>query len=235
VEEFGVGSAYDEAKPGELFVRIGIGAVRKTDDTPYQRFKTYEIVDPGTWKIEQGKDSIRMTHTLRNHNGYAYTYVKIIRLTRGKPEMVIEHTLKNTGPKRIAVSQYNHNFFVMNNQPTGPGVTVKFPFTLKPTQPFKGDFAENRGNEIVYLKELQAKESAFANFEGSSAPGAYDFQLAHAKAGAAVRITGDQPISKIVYWSIRSTFCPEAYIDLAAEPGREVKWRYTYSFSALPK
>ena len=49
-----------------------------------------------------------------------------------------------------------------------------------------------------------------------------------------MHITGDQPIVKLVYWSIRSTFCPEPYIALSAEPGHEVKWKYTYEFYTLP-
>jgi hypothetical protein len=50
VEEFltnDAGLGYDEAKPGDTFVRIGVGAVRKPDEPSYRQFSTYYIVYPG--------------------------------------------------------------------------------------------------------------------------------------------------------------------------------------------
>ena len=61
VEEFLTSNAalgYDEAKQGESFVRIGVGAVRKPDETSYRRFSTYDIVDPGRWTVNKGADWI---------------------------------------------------------------------------------------------------------------------------------------------------------------------------------
>ena len=43
-------------------------------------------------------------------------------------------------------------------------------------------------------------------------------------------INGDRPIVKQIFWSIRTTACPEPYIQLRAEPGREEKWTITYDF-----
>ncbi len=238
VEEFRTGDAalgYAEAAPGGEFVRIGVGVLRKPQEKSFQTFSTYEIVDPGKWSVKQGKDWIEFTHDLKSPNGYAYRYTKKIRLVKNKPEMVIEHRLKNTGTKRIETSQYNHNFLVIDGQSTGPDASVKFPFDLKPLREFRGGLAENRGNEIVFLKELQKGQSTIAEFQGFGPSAAdYDIRVEHRKAGAGVRIRGDVPLSKIVFWCIRTTFCPEPYVNLAADPGRETKWAYTYEFYDLP-
>ena len=53
-------------------------------------------------------------------------------------------------------------------------------------------------------------------------------------AHAGVRQTSDRPLSKLVFWSIRSTVCPEAYIDMRIEPGKEFHWRIAYDFYTLP-
>ncbi|HYZ87091.1 MAG TPA: hypothetical protein VE621_21930, partial [Bryobacteraceae bacterium] len=47
VEEYGVdgGLGYQDAKPGETFLRIGVGALRKPEEAKYERFRTYDIVD----------------------------------------------------------------------------------------------------------------------------------------------------------------------------------------------
>lgn len=238
VEEFRSedgGLGYAEAAPGGTFVRIGVGAVRKPEEKTYQLFRTYEIVDPGKWTVKNGRDWIEFTHTLADTNGYAYRYTKRVALVKGKPEMVLEHSLENTGRKAIRTQQYNHNFFMFDGQPTGPEASVKFPFELKLKAPIRGDAGELRGSEIRYKRELQKRESVYAELEGFGPTSShYDVRMEHAKAGAGVRITSDQPIAKLVYWSIATTFCPEPYIDLSVEPGKKTRWNYRYAFYTLP-
>jgi hypothetical protein len=237
VEEFKTGDAalgYTDAQPGGIFVRIGVGALRKPEERQFNSFRTYDIVDGGRWQVEKKKDQVRFTHTL-GAEGYAYVYKKTVRLVKGKSTMVLEHELKNTGSKKIETSQYDHNFFMMDNQPTGPDASVRFPFALQPVRPFQGNLAETRGGEIIFNKELQPKQSVYGEFKGFG-PGAadYDIRLEHKKAGAGVRIRGDVPLEKVVFWSIRTTFCPEPYVKLTVEPGKTVRWTYTYDFYDLP-
>jgi hypothetical protein len=236
VEDFrtrGAGLGFDEAKAGGNFVRIGVGVVRRPDDAAYQAFHTYEIVDPGYWKVNRSADAIAFTHTLTGPNGYAYVYRKTLRLAKGKPTLTILHWLRNTGEKTIETSQYNHNFFVMDGQPTGPDTSVTFRFAPRAARDLKG-LAEVAGKQIVYKKELAKGESVFTEIEGfGKSKHDYDVRLENRKAGTGVRITGDRPIAKMNYWSIRSTVCPEPYIDLKVEPGRETTWAYTYEFYTL--
>jgi hypothetical protein len=239
VEEFRSedgGLGYAEAQPGGTFVRIGVGVVRKPEEKEYGAFKTYDIVDNGKWNVRHGPDWIEFTHELRDGNGYAYLYTKTIRLAKDKPEMTIEHSLKNTGTKPIQTWQYDHNFFMLDNAPTGPDSVVQFPFELQPTQPMRGTAAEPKGRNIVYSRELQSGgDSVYGEFKGfGNTASDYDFHLENKKAGTGVEIIGDQPISKLVFWSIRTTFCPEAYIDIRVEPGKDFKWNYRYKFYEVP-
>ena len=96
---------------------------------PLARITT--VVDHGKWTVNTRKDRVTFTHELTDPSGYSYRYTKTVRLTKGKPELVLEHSLKNTGKKTIATSVYNHNFFIIDHQPTGPSITVKFPFEVK--------------------------------------------------------------------------------------------------------
>ncbi len=240
VEEFrsedgGIG--YGDAKVGGTFVRIGVGVVTKPEEKEYAPFKTYDIVDHGKWKIKHGRDWIQFTQDLNASNGYAYQYTKTVRLSKNAAEMVIEHALKNKGDKPIHTWQYNHNFFMLDNAPTGPDSVVQFPFDLKLVQPMRGTAAEPRGRNVVYSRELQAGgESVYGEFTGFGKTASdYDVHLENRKAGTGVEIIGDQPISKLVFWSIRTTFCPEAYIDLRIVPGRAMKWSYKYKFYELAK
>jgi hypothetical protein len=223
--------------PGGTFLRIGVGVVQKpAGETKYVRFKTYDIVDPGKRGVRQDKDWIEFTHDVTGAaSGYGYHYTKTIRLKKNQNVMVIEHALKNTGTKPIVTSQYNHNFFVIDGQPSGPGNRVLFTFPLKPDHFMSAGAVQVQGKEISYLKELQTGQSALGEFSGFGPTASdYDIRLEHGKAGAGVRITGSLPMSKLVFWSIRTTFCPEAYVDLNIAPGAETKWTYTYEFYDLP-
>lgn len=243
VEEFiknDTSIGYGEDKTGGTFIRIGVGIVRKpAGETKYERFKTYEIVDPGKWSVKRGTDWIAFTHDLTGSasglGGYAYRYTKTIRLKKNQDVMVIEHSLKNTGSKPIATSQYNHNFFVMDAKPSGPGNRVQFAFPLKAEQFNSAGAVEVRGKELVYLKELAPGQSAYGEFTGfGKSASDYDIRVEHGKADAGVHITGNLPLSKLVFWSIQSTFCPEAYVDINVAPGAELKWAYNYEFYDLP-
>jgi hypothetical protein len=233
VEEFrteGGGLGYTEAKAGGTFIRIGVGAVRKPDEPAYRTFGTYDIVNPGKWNVRKGGDWIEFTHELKDDSGYAYVYRKTVRLVKGKPGMRIEHSLKNTGRRAIETLQYNHNFFTIDRQTTGPDITVKFPFDLSPKADFKG-LAEVRGGELVYLRQLEKGQSVFSQFEGYGKTAKdYDVRIENRKTGAGVRIVGDQPLARVVFWSIHTTVCPEPYIAIQAEPGREFRWNIDYSF-----
>jgi hypothetical protein len=229
------GPGYAEAAVGGTFIRIGVGVVKKPEERGFQAFRTYDITDPGKWKIRKGKDWIEFTHDLKDSTGYGYRYTKKIRLVKGKSEMVIEHALKNTGKKPIESTQYNHNFFVIDGKPTGPDASVKFPFELTPSESrFNPELAEVRGKEIAYKKELVRGQSVYTHLSGfSNNPSDYDIRIENKAAGAGVRIKGDVPLSKVVFWSIRTTLCPEPYIDVNVEPGKEKKWTYTYEFYNL--
>ena len=237
VEEFltqDAGLGYQEAKPGGSFIRIGVGVVRKPEEAAYRRFNTYEIIDPGKWTLRTTPDSVEFVHELSSDTGYAYTYRKTVRLAKDKPVMTLEHSLRNTGSRVIGTSVYNHNFFVIDGQPTGPDSVVRFPFEARATRDLK-DLAEVRTRELVYLKELQKGQSVFTEVDGFGATARdYDIRLENRKAGAGVRITGDRPIAKLVFWSIRTTFCPEPYIDMRIEPGSESAWKIAYEFYTLP-
>ncbi len=70
------------------------------------------------------------------------------------------------------------------------------------------------------------------NSRGSAATVAdYDFRMEQRDTGAAVRIRGDRPLTRLVFWSAARTVCPEPYVDASVDPGQETTWRITYEFS----
>ena len=127
-DEFGQ-LGWEETKAGGKFIKIGVGALRKPEEGAYDKFKLYEIADPGKWTVRKTPDSVEFTHELADPaSGYGYVYRKVLRLTKGQPEMVLEHALKNSGRRAIQTDVYNHNFLVLDGAPPGPGLTSPFRF-----------------------------------------------------------------------------------------------------------
>jgi hypothetical protein len=236
VEEFltrGAGLGYDEAKPGECFVKIGVGALRKPEEKAFRQFHIYEICDTGKWTVRRGPDWVEFVQELPAANGYAYTYRKKVSVRDNPPGLVLEHSLKNTGRKTIETSVYEHNFFMLDGQPTGPDTVLSFPFAPRAISDLKG-LAEIRGNDVVYLRELARGQTVLTGLEGFGASAKdYDIRVENRKTGAGVRQTSDRPISKLMLWSVRTTVCPEAYIDLRIEPQQETNWRIAYEFYSV--
>jgi hypothetical protein len=238
VEEFlthDAGLGYEAAKMGGNFVRIGVGVVKRSEEKEYERFKTYDIVDPGKRRVRSGEDWIEFRHELASDTGYAYVYTKTVRLAKDGPVMTLEHSLRNTGKKVIDTDVYDHNFFVIDGKPTGPESVVRFHFNAKHTKDLK-ELADVRAGDVVYRKELEKGQSVFTELEGFGPTDSdYDIRLENRSAGAGVRIVGDRPLVKLVFWSIRTTFCPEPYIAMRIDPGSEATWKITYEFYTLPE
>src|ERR1017187_3259485 len=167
VEEFltnGMGLGYEEAKAGQSFVKIGVGAVRKPEEPAFRQFNTYDITDNGKWTINKTAGFVEFTQELSDTSGYAYIYKKTVRLVPGKPEMVLEHSLRNTGKKPISTSVYEHNFYMLDHQPAGPDYTVRFPFEVHAQANLHGA-AEARGKEF-YLPEGVAGSPVVVHRDG---------------------------------------------------------------------
>jgi hypothetical protein len=223
---------YAEAAAGDTFLKIGVGVLRKPQEERYSAFNRYEIVDAGKWTVQSGGDRVEFVQEI-HHGDYGYVYRKIVRLSEGKPEMVLEHELKNTGRRSIETSVYNHNFFVIDKQPSGPDFTISFPFELRASQPMEG-YAQVGGKQIRYLKTLANDDRAFTAIEGFGASASdNDIRVENSKTRAGVRVRGDQPLSRIYFWTIATVLSPEAYNHMRIAPGEAASWKLTYEFYTI--
>lgn len=231
VEEFSA-LGFDEAPVGGAFLRIGVGSLVKPDDKNFSFAKTYEIENPGTWKVRKFRDKVEFTHTLTDAAGYSYIYKKTVRLAAGRPAMVLEHSLTNTGQKSIETSVYNHNFFMIDQVPTGPDVKISFPFEITAEGKGFGTVADTKNKAIIFNKELPKNEYVYtAGVQGfKNTADDYDISIENLKTNAGVRITGDVPMEKLVFWACSTTSCPEPYIRIAAKSGEKVSWKIEYEF-----
>ena len=233
VEEF-IGAdesalGYAEAKSGATFCKIGVGALSKINNAPYSSYINYPIVNGGERSVKSGTDWIEFTQQVDCGSGYGYEYTKTIRLLKDEPVMTIEHHLVNTGAKAMATQVYDHNFLIIDHQGAGPGIEITFPFVPKPTKTLD-PLAEVRGKQLVFPKELRGKDTLYAEFQGfGKTAGDYEIRVENKSTGAGVVVTCDQPLANLGLWAVRTVVAPEPYIAISVPPGRDFRWKYTYT------
>ena len=177
------------------------------------------MLNEGKRGFSSTKTSARYTQSISGDaSGYGYSYVKTVRLVPGKPQMLIEHVLTNTGKKAIDTKVYCHNFLTLG---TGnENVAITAPFDIKPGKPFAADAAAVDGKTFRYLRAVKEGESVTSPITGFGPNVSdYDFKVVNTKTGFGQRIRADQPLAQINFWSIRTNVSWEPYIAIALKPG----------------
>ena len=223
---------YAQAKAGDLFVKLGVGVLRKLDDSPYQFMTTYPLVDGGKWTVQARRSEVSFRQQLQSPIGIAYDYEKTVKLDRREPVLILQHSLKNTGTKTIDTEVYDHDFFMLDGAPTGPGMVIRLAFEPKAEQSLE-PLAVIQNKEILYQYPLKPGQSAYSFLTGfSNSPSDYNITVENQRTGVGVEQTADVPISRFNFWSIQTTICPEAYIHLVIAPGKTAHWNIRYRFYA---
>jgi hypothetical protein len=222
------GLGYNETEAGGKFIRIGVGILEKPDEKEYQWDHTYKILDYGKWTVDKGKDWIEFKHELNSEMGWGYVYTKRIELKKNEPGFTITHILRNTGSRLIETDQFNHNFFVMDDQMIGPDFTVSFPFAVKTESDLK-DLVKIENNELFFTREL-TEGSIWLLLEGyGNDERDHNITVKNNKTGAGVQFKVNKPISRLAFWATTTTLCPENFISISVAPGGEEKWVSDYT------
>jgi len=218
-----------EVDPGETFMIIGVGNVEKPDDGKNYFFATqYKIVDPGKWTVSHGKDWVEFTHKISDTKGYGYIYVKRMELTKDTPQLVIQHSLKNTGTRNLNTSQFCHNFFCLDNDNIGKNYTMEFFFPaifkqdLKPVTTIKD-------NKMIYMEDVEGE--LLSTIEGYDDSVSHNhFIIKNKRTRAGVDIKGDFSVDFLFFYANKSSICPEVFVNISLEPGETQKWETIYTF-----
>jgi len=223
------GLGYAEAAPGEGFIRLGVGIIEKGNETEYNEdIDNYKILDNGKWKVKSGDDWISFTHTIKSDFGYAYVYKKTIKLVANG--FHIQHSLKNTGEKKIVTDQYNFNSFVMDNQEVGTAFHIKYPFRTDTKSDTK-NLVKVGGLDVEFLKNFDSDDNVLVKVEGFKTDSLFNkFSIENKLAGAGVLVSTDQSLIEAQVWANQKMLSPQHTIQISVEPGGEQIWTSKYIF-----
>ena len=227
-EEFGE-AFFDEAKPGETFLKIGVGLLVRPDDAPYDHFRLYEVADAGRRENTLKGRVLTMRHVLDG----VYDYSKVITL--GKlGEMTIAHMLTNTGSRVVSSHIYNHNFFTFNSFSIRSGREVEFPYIVTGVWREAYDSVlETPARNIGFTRKLRKGESVFCGglhslFDEKSP---YDFRILHRGTGMAVQVNSPAPYDRANFWANHRVACFEPFVDFRIAPGETFRQEICYQLS----
>lgn len=239
-EFLGVGTepapGHHAAGPGGVFLKPGVGLLRRPARGEYDRFSPAEVADPGKWEVRTEPQAVTFVHRLDDPaSRFGYRYRKQLRVDTERPRLTIEYQLANTGTVPLQGEVYNHNFLVLDGRPPGPGWRIVLPFAvqLEPGLPAARQALEVRGREIRYREELRGTAVAAAGLRGfGNSAGDYDLRVEHTGLGAGYRVRGTRPLLRLALWSIRTTLCLEPFLAYSLPPGQQQNWRLTYDYFA---
>ncbi len=233
-EEFGMfvnPLGYDDAKPGGHFLKIGVGALVKPKEEKYRFMHAYTIANSPKWTVQTTDRLMTFQQTVATDFGYGYEYRKSLDV-KGRT-LVLGHTLKNTGTKRIHTDHYNHNFFNVDGDAVGPNYSLEFPFAPKAVKPVErfAELVKLDGKRFALAGALD-KGTIYGGLTGFDATAKTNgVTMKHRPSGVSVRVAGDQPLKQFQVWGMSTTLCPEPFIELTVEPGASVEWSWTYEFA----
>ncbi|MHC4884430.1 MAG: hypothetical protein ACYTGH_05020 [Planctomycetota bacterium] len=234
--EFDIGFAglptppgYDCAAPGDAFLKIGVGVLRRRDEEDYGFDQPYELIDSAPWTVREEGAAVEMVHA-QSLGEHGYHYVYRLEL-RDNQTFTVTHILRNTGAAALHQTHYNHNFLTLGGERLGPGLELELPFAPEAVSEMEVPFAFE-GGAISVARELE--EAFFSSLSGfGESVQENRVVVRDRRIGLELTMVGDFPLHRFHLFATPRTLCPEPFIELNLNPGEERSWSHSYVVSEI--
>jgi hypothetical protein len=227
VAEFLEPIGWQNATPGEPYIKIGVGLLRravvqeeKWNEWPYilKRFP-WEVIRHGENSLEFRQDA-----KLRD---LGYQYSKTLTLVPGKPVLMIEHSLKNTGSVRFVSSYYIHNWIVLGSLDQKGKYTAHLHYAPRfegePSSSFQID------DKAVTAGNSQPCHTVLSGWQPNPSQNNYCC-ITRQDVSYALSIQGDYPTVGQELYADQQVLCYEAFKAINLAPGETTSWKVQYTF-----
>jgi hypothetical protein len=261
--EFGIEQAigYDDAQPGECFPKLGIGLLRRADESPYSFMHPYEIVARFPIQIETAENQARFVVQPLDCRGYAARVTKTV--TVQGTALTIAYQLQNVGQRPIHTTEYVHNFAGIDGHLMGPDYrlslpqNVRFekpqPAMLRPALPRflrkvvpdallapVARFLLRRMSHVLVVKgreitlQRTPERPFYRRLVGYIQTDQPQWELVHSPSGVGMRETDDFAPCRVALWGTTHVISAEIFCPLDVQPGETQTWTRRYEFFAGP-
>ncbi len=217
---------YAEAKPGETFVKLGVGDLVREEEKRYTFYKAYAMAHRHPVEVRRdGSNAVVFTAMGTTHPIWKYRYVKRYSVDANEPVLRIEYELENLGSDTIRTEQYNHNWFSFVGSSGSKDYDLSMDFA--PVGKGKGPFSLDVNKILIHAP---AEKPTFMEFRTLQKPETNALTLALPAKGMQVRVEGDFPISHLGLFADGNAICPEVFYSIELPPGQTLKWTRIYRF-----
>lgn len=218
----------DEVKPGEKFVKFGIGAFTRPDEEPYCFFRKYEIEQfPMRYKAND-KEVIFYTDPDKNMKDQVEQTKRI--LVDGS-DLVMEVELKNVGEREIVMEEFCHNFLTIDGLRIGPKYQLHVPY-LNHTKGMGAGTFYGKENGVFSFHDYNAK-AALLRVSGdkiNTDAKQYEWTLSNEDSPAMIRCLDEFCPSRLEVWSIDHIISVETFYGIYIKPGEKTSWKRRWKF-----
>lgn len=219
-------SGYAEAATGAGFLKIGVGALKKSG-RPYNFFLSPELLECARTTVAWSADGARFRQDFAGETTPGYAYRLEADLSLDGPRVVVEWRLANTGQKPIVTRHYTHNFFRIGNHDVDSGYELSFPYDFKAAGLESGQSQD--GRDIRFTGAIPRWINAVVPWPaGYSGPNI--FTLRHAAARRSIVCETSHPGLRTDIHARTAYIAPEQFIEIAAGPGETRTWQRRYTF-----
>lgn len=217
---------YREAAVGKGFLKVGVGALRKSQET-YHLFMHPELLEPAVTTVEWHSDHAVFHQIFDGKTTPGYSYRMDAVLSLEGTSVIVDWKLSNTGEKAITTRQYTHNFLRIADQATASGYVLSFPYDIQP----KGLEGGQRqiGRSIHFIgaipKWINATVAYPANYNGSNI-----VTLVHPTTGRSIVCETSDPGLRTDIHARADYISPEQFIEISIPSGGMHAWTRRYSF-----
>lgn len=230
-DEFGLEGhgalGFEEAAPGEGFLKIGVGELERDRAGGYRFQHAYPRRQSFPVEVIAGERELRVAQVSAEVRGYRYTYAKHYSVG-GERTLTIDYELGNRGNRTFVFEHYNHNYFRLPESGGTHGCRIETGFPLS-SPPEKWKLASPHAAQ--WTGERFVATGNLWRLPLNPPADAHEVTLTLAD-GRAVQVAGDSPVVRFAVWLERTAVCPELFSRFTLQPNETARWTRRYHFAA---
>ena len=221
-------AGYWQAREGEGFLKIGVGALRKGKKT-YNFFQHPELLEAAETSVEWRSDAASFRQVFRGVRTPSYAYTLEAELVLDKNTVTVEWRLSNTGSNRITTRHYTHNFFRIGGQPVQTGYVLSFPYDFVAKGLESGQ--KQVGREIEFFAPIPRWINAVVPYPAGYA-GTNQLTLRQTESGRSIVCETSLPGLRTDVHARADFIAPEQFIEITLNAGETQTWKRHYIFNS---
>ena len=225
--EFGIHEpvGYEDAAIGDTFPKFGVGLLQKPDDSAYFFMRDYPA-EPFPCSVTLLDNGIRFEQDPIDCRGFAARLTKT--LTVAENTLRIAYRMENTGSRQINTTEYNHNFLLIDETPTGSAYTLRFSTPMTFTRNDQSIWSTD--GTLTWPDGIPGFYATCGEVPPVSG---LHWTLTNQKTGASVTERVDFHPARIACWGMPHVISPEVFHPVSLAPGASASWTREWTFHAV--